>query len=97
MTWIFKFEAPKGLRILRYGCAVDVKDEPHLWCNQETGRWTKTPDFKTASHSSSSHIRVRTFKAFKRYLRNHPELKGYTVRWCTLYRDHDVMAKWREE
>jgi len=92
MGWKFKFNAPKGKRLHRYFIGVDVNDNGtdfNLWCEDETGVW-KERDKISGWYSSGSPESVRTFRAFKRYLRKHKELElpGITAILCNRFYKH---------
>lgn len=109
--WKLSYEAPIGVRVNRYFTDVTIDfDDTNLetpWCYHSDGKWYKNADEnapKEGGCSTHSTTKVRTVKAFKRYLENHPELKGYRVRLCNKYYmpyegetlSFDVIAEWKE-
>jgi hypothetical protein len=70
--WQVYYEAPKGHRVNRYFWQVTVRG---LWFEYASGTWKKEAKGDYSSH----HKLPKTKKAFERYLKNHPELKGYEV------------------
>ena len=78
-----KFLAPAGLRLHRYfyGVMVDF-DSPMkgYWWSDHYKKWMLLDDIDKGS--CSSHFGpCRTLRAFKRHLRNHPEIVGH-LRLC---------------
>ena len=99
--WQFTFEAPVGTRILSdrfMGICHYLKDysDTHLWWCDEQKQWMPI-DEVLAEHGCSSHAPGRSFKAFKRHLRKHPELKvADEVVLCSRFKGYDIIAKWVE-
>lgn len=94
MTWRFEFDAPLGSRILNSGWGGITcfhKDEA-LWWNYDLKKWTSRAEGGVSSHNFGP----KSFKAFKRYLRNHPELKSQEVVFVSRYWGHDIRAVWSE-
>lgn len=82
--WELSYTAPRGLRTNRGFTSVTVitSNRSHWWWCQEKGRWiTHEEDFndRRTSHHDLCDGAPKTKKAFARYLRKHPELKGETV------------------
>lgn len=98
MTWKFKFDAPVNSRYFRYFNSVTVIDdkEPLLWWSDRHNKFMAIKmlkDYSCCTHSKP----VRTFKAFKRFLRKHAELQGRTVVLCSRYIGYDIIANFEVE
>lgn len=92
--WKFEFEAPTGTRILKrfFGATTFGSD---IWFVDELNKWMPighVPD----DYGCSSHVTCRSFKAFKRHLRKHPELRGLEVVLTSRFEGHNVTARWVE-
>jgi hypothetical protein len=87
------FEAPKGARVLRHWfmgiTTFSIDGNPSLWWCRKTKKWV-TGEFLT--DGGSSHVDCRSYRAFLRHLRKHPELKGYEVVLVSRFRDHNIVA-----
>lgn len=106
--WKFEFEAPVGLRCMKgfWGvCVWSGKNQDSVWWCEEQQKWV-TPENAGKQGYSTHHHGPKSFKAFKRYLRKHPELKGHNVE--LVHRDHlkdedgyitnlGINAYWEEE
>ena len=90
--WVFKYEAPLGCRIDRGWFGVTVQG---LWHNHTMNIWQGGLD-KECAHGTHG-TRPKSVKAFKRYLRKHPELKGFNVVFCSRYYNQDIEAVWEGE
>lgn len=92
----FEFDAPLGQRYLnRYvlGITVDYVEEgliKSLWFCWGTRTWVKA-DIPTPQRACS-HAPCNSFRAFKRHLRKHPELKGCCVTLCSRMPENDIRA-----
>ena len=94
--WHFKFDAPVGSRILnsRFFGVTHFADED-LWWSYTHKRWL--PLAKCIGTSSNTKI-VRSFKAFKRHLRKHPELIACgEVVLVSRYVGHNITAIWKRQ
>lgn len=70
------FEAPKGEMIHRYFHGVTALGSG-LWWSHVRKRWETYEQYEKAGKGGcSTHAPCRTFKAFKRHLRKHPELSA---------------------
>ncbi len=96
--WHLEFEAPRGKRLHRYfWCAtlMGLHEVDLWWCDAENKFLSNDhPSLKLHSHGSHSKP-VRTLKAFKRFLRNHPELQGRRVTLVNRYVGYNVEAEYR--
>ena len=93
MTWTFAFEAGKPNRLRRYFMDATVWDrqEPTMWWSYEFEKFV--PDGDEGTSGASSHSpRIRTLRAFKRFLRRHPELQGRQVLLVNRYIGFNVTA-----
>jgi len=61
------------------------KDGDTLWWDDERNIWTENP----IGHSSSCKS-CRSLRAFRRHLRKHPEIKGYTAILVNRFAKYDV-------
>lgn len=66
--WKFEFDAPRGCRIMKGFWGVTTYDKS--WSPND-GMWVDRPQGISSTH----HFGPKSFKAFKRYLRKHPELQ----------------------
>ncbi len=96
MSWIFEFQAPERQRVHRYFWCCTIMDhrEPDLWWVDELNGFFPhgSPELKIHGHSNSSKP-IRTFKAFCRFLRRHPELRGRDVTLVNRYVGYDIIAR----
>lgn len=101
--WKFEFEQPPGARILsgrffgvcHYGHAQE--DFVDLWWFDEARRWAPIDELNH-KYTASSHAPVRSFKAFKRHLRKHPELKQVEeVVLVSKFVGYNITARWVDE
>lgn len=84
------FQAPMGQRILRrYILGITTFDG--LWWCHETKRWVD--DVRKAPGKASSHAPCKSYKAFLRHIRKHPELKGHEVILVSRFCDNDIIVK----
>lgn len=103
--WYVTQETPSWDRI-HHGflwVSVDCCDpaEDSLWFEEASQTWKSLSE--CTGPCSSSHLGPRTLKAFRRYLRKHPELKGRRVR--LVHRCYvpgadyglDITAEWRPD
>lgn len=99
-TWQFIFEAGKPNRVHRYFWCATIKDfqEPELWWSYHHNKFLPHdhPELKEYSHSSSSKP-IRTFRAFRRFLRKHPELQGRRVQLVSRYIGFNIEAVFCQE
>jgi hypothetical protein len=85
-----KYEAPRGTRI-KYGfLGVTVDD---LWYSEELRAWGTSPELidKGATTSSNFQHNVRTVRAFRRFVRKHPQFRG-KMTLCSRWVGHNVYA-----
>lgn len=85
----------KGNRLHRYFTTVTTY-KSHLWCSRKDGKWKSYNECRKDNHgcSSNSHQRVASLRAFRRYLKHHPEIpKGTHVRLISKYVNHDIDIK----
>lgn len=82
MPWVLEYDAPKGLRTNR-GFGSVLLEEIGFWYYRDTGVWAEDrPEGDTGWCSTHHHCyegAPKTTKAFLRYLRKRPYLKGQTV------------------
>lgn len=84
------FQAPLGRRYLRRWIMGITSFDGIWWC-YETKRWVK--DLKDAPGAASSHVPCKSYKAFMRHIRKHPELKGHEVILVSRLCDNDIYVK----
>lgn len=103
MAWKFEFEQPPGARILsgrffgvcHFGHAQD--DFVDLWWCDDLRRWGPLDELNDM-YSCCTHAPVRSFKAFKRHLRKHPELKKVEeVILVSRFIGYNIKARWIDE
>jgi len=89
------FEAPHGRRILRnwfMGITVFRNDDrPSLWWCNATRKWVTSNT--TMPMGGSSHVECKSYKAFLRHVRKHPELNGYDVILVSRFRDYNIIVR----
>ena len=80
--WKLTFEAPIGSRSMKGFDSVTNLDS--FWFLTKQGFWSEDSyDIRLEDEIISTHDHSpKSVKAFKRYLRNHPELKGIEVILC---------------
>lgn len=77
------FDKPAGQRVLRkhfYG--IQTKDR--LWWSDRRKKWVKNLD----GDSGTNIVTCRSYKAFLRHIRKHPELTQATL--CSYFTDYDI-------
>lgn len=86
MTWVINYKAPKGFRVNRYFDSVTTHrisdDQKNVWFYDAYNVWSvdaPVDDYKGCMSTHHSRHSPKSYKAFKRYLNKHPELKGYEV------------------
>jgi hypothetical protein len=92
--WKFEFEAPAGTRVLSRGfwSITHFHEKNRWWCYKQK-RWTN----KYGDEGATSGYYCRSFKAFKRHLRKHPELKECgEITLVSRFMGYDVKARWVE-
>lgn len=82
-----EFQAPHGERILRR-YFMGITTFGGLWWCYETKQWIQ--DVRNATGTASTHAPCRTYKAFLRHVRKHPELKGHEVILVSRLPDQDI-------
>jgi len=91
MEWRFEFDAPVGERMMRRFWGVTLNKDD-LWFGHEEKKWLESTAQSTGGASNWDHA-PRTFKAFKRYLKRHPELSAcQEVTLGSLFVGHDIRA-----
>lgn len=94
--WLFAFDAPAGTRILSRDF-FGVTTYCDRWYSDDDQKWMTTEDIPEDHGGYSSHYICRSFKAFKRHLRKHPELRNADeVVLTSRYDGHDIHARWYE-
>jgi len=89
--WRFEFEAPVGQRVLkRFMCVTTY--EHNFWWSEEHKMFTCFNHLGNKGGGSSHG--VHSFKAFKRFLRKHPELQGTEVVLVSRFMGHNITAKY---
>lgn len=98
--WQFTFESHENGYAQSYkhrfgGWWVGVNcinnEQESLWWSNEIKKWV-TYD-KIGDKGGSNHCQIGTgLRAFKRHLRNHPELQGYEVYYASRLRNNDIKA-----
>jgi len=92
MAWIFAHDAPPGARVLKRFFGVTVWNA-NMWFCEDLNKWM-TIDEVPAEFGASSHARCNSFKAFKRHLRKHPELRGQEVELTSVFEGCNITARW---
>ena len=87
------FEAPLGQRLLNtYIDSITSRrktdEQPFLWWCYKTRQWVD--DVKKLPQGGSTNVRCRSYKAFLRHLKKHPELKGYQVILMNRYIGYNI-------
>lgn len=95
--WHFTFDAPAGSRILRSRFIGIIHfATANLWWAQTRQCWS-TPDTMLDDEIYTNTAPCNSFKAFKRHLRKHPELRELDeVILVSRFRDYDIRARWVE-
>lgn len=89
--WYFKSDAVPHSFIDRYFfISVDA-----MWWSYEHNKFVELMD-DIGKKGGSSSKDVRSFKAFKRFLRKHSYLKGKTVHLNSRWTNNSVVARWIE-
>ena len=95
MSCVFEFEAPKGQRILSSRFMGITNYHEGLWWSYEHKKWL--PMSQMGNQGGSSSACCRSFKAFKKHLQRHPELKSteYVV-LVSRFVGYSIIARWEE-
>ncbi len=90
--WTFEFEAPYGDQCKKLGWMITTRNIDNCWWSDDERLWKD--NVKGGDHGS--HTRCKTFKAFQRHLRKHPELQveGAEVILVSRYKGYDIKANW---
>lgn len=96
--WKLTYDAPRGLRVNRYFWSITTFGSGLWWC-YESEKWVT--DTSNSRKGVSTHCHgPKTTKAFLRYLKKHPELKGEDVVFVNnrAYDDCElnITARWEE-
>lgn len=97
MAWAFAFEALHGATIKssRFMWVTHFDSSIDLWWADDLRKWTSTEEIQDSNSWSSNCAPCRSFKAFKRHLRKHPELQQLDeVILVSRYKGYDIKAKW---
>jgi hypothetical protein len=97
--WKFEFEQPAGARILsgRFFGVCHFDDKADLWWGEDERRWAPFDELHNMD-VCCTHAPVRSFKAFKRHLRKHPELKKVEeVILVSRFIGYNIKARWVDE
>ena len=93
--WHFEFDAPIGTRILSsrfFGITQFANAD--LWWSHSYKKWLT---LKQCNGNCGSTRHTRSFKAFKRHLRKHPELQACgEVVLVSRFVGHNIRAFWRD-
>lgn len=87
------FEAPNGHRILRHGfwgitTHATEGASTDLWWSYEKKAWVDG-----VHPHCSSHAPCKSFKAFLKHIRKHPELRGRRVIFVSRYVGHNISVE----
>jgi hypothetical protein len=98
--WQFEFEAPVKTRILRsrfFGIQHYCKDGMvDKWFAEVQKKWLERSNIDP-SEGCSNTANCRSFKAFKRHLRKHPELQEcFPVVLVSRFVGHSIIARWAD-
>lgn len=94
--WQFTFEAPVGTRVLKRCFGVTTYGKSDVWFCDELDKWLPISEVPE-DYGASSNATCRSFKAFKRHLRKHPELKTVDeVVLTSRFIGHNITARWVE-
>jgi hypothetical protein len=90
-NWVLEFEAPVGERLMKRYRSVTTFASL-WWCNDKR-KFVSVHD--PLPKGGSNHFwPIRSVKAFKRFLRNHPELQGVEVILVSRFEGHNVKANY---
>ena len=95
--WHFTFDAPVNTRILnsRFFGITHFSDS-QIWWSEKKRKWMSYEECINYG-SFSNTARCRSFKAFKRHLRKHPELKeAGEIVLSSRYVGYSITAVWKE-
>ena len=92
--WTFTFEAERGQRLMKRfrSCTTFAG----LWYCRLTRKFVPT-ERKLPKGGSNHSPPIKSFKAFKRFLRKHPELIGSEVILVSRYIGHNIKANWTQK
>ena len=92
MTWVYDFEAPVGTRILR-SRFIGITTFDDFWWSDQYQKWT--PSSEIGDMGGCSSYGCRSFKAFKKHLRDHPELRASKeVILVSRFMGYNITARW---
>lgn len=93
--WAFKFDAPVNGRFHRYFWSATVMDGGEsLWWSHAEKRFVPV-DYPLPQGGGTHSPPIRTFRAFRRFLRRHPELIGRQVTLVNRFRGFNITAIWQ--
>lgn len=95
MAWKFDFDAPAGSRILRsrfIGIIHFANND--LWWADKQKKWLNPAEMDDDEYYGNT-APCDSFKAFKRHLRKHPELRKLDeVVLVSRFKGYDIRARW---
>jgi len=83
-----RFDKQKPYRVNRYFCSITNFDG--LWWLVDSKVWVKDLPSPLTEVATTS-VDCKTLRAFRRHLRNHPEIQGKAV-LVSRYKGYDVYA-----
>lgn len=84
----FKFDAKKGQRITKQFWAVYPVS--NLWFVPELNKWLDADEIKPEYSMTTHDHSIKSFKAFKRYMKKHTELHNVDVILVSNFKDYDI-------
>lgn len=100
MAWTFSFEAPHGYTIKssRFMWITHFDASIDLWWSDKLQKWASLTELQDNNSDATNGASCRSFKAFKRHLRKHPELKQVEeVVLVSRFVGYNITARWVEE
>lgn len=97
--WKFSHCVFPGQRILssRFLWITHFDHTVDMWWAEDLRKWTSTEEIEDTNSWASNGCLCHSFKAFKRHLRKHPELRQLDeVILVSRYRGYDISARWYE-
>ncbi len=92
--WVFTFDAPVHSRILRSKFSGVANRPGNLWWYENSRQWCDPMKMRNGEGYTNI-ARCRSFAAFERHLRKHPELRrAGEVVLVSNFQGHDIRAIW---
>ena len=100
MAWAYAFEAPRGTTIKssRFLWVSHFDMTKDLWWSDDLRKWAPLAEIRAYGFAASNCAPCRSYRAFRRHLKNHPELRGVDpIILMSRYEGYNIKALWIDE